>query len=356
MNTGRKLHLLRPILQIPTNMRLNHFWWNEIPWHSFFRSLFEYFLISFKKLVDLSRSTLLGFSHVETYGERFETRLWRSFYDVNLRLFLHLQRFQRKTRRDTKIHTVYLWSDFADVFFKGKAEEFECFTCWWLETERRRWNTSVFLSPLDSWTLTVSIGILFTACSLIWCWIRNPRVLDLIESNSELFLLQVSLRILWSFDFPSSLLQTSSCDRVLRSNCRKRISGSMMKITQVITENLIEFEPFCWIERIVASIFGNFRWFLSVFVMNLVQLCVFLVNLKRLRWFQWRREFVRTLVWWRVKKRTVSVFDELASLEWWLFWPFYLSWHCFIGAKCSFCPMKCWHVPWTKFGLKWTMD
>jgi hypothetical protein len=31
----------------------------------------------------------------------------------------------------------------------------------------------------------------------------------------------------------------------LRSNCRKRISGSMMKITRVISENLIEFEHFC---------------------------------------------------------------------------------------------------------------
>jgi hypothetical protein len=134
MNVGRKLHLLRRYFQIPMNTKPKRFWWKETPWHSFFRSLFESFLISFKKLVDLSRSTLLGFGYVENYRERVETRLWRLFYGVNPLLFLYLETFSRKneergedSRRFALSHT---WFEHEEKNKLHWREEVRSLPCW----------------------------------------------------------------------------------------------------------------------------------------------------------------------------------------------------------------------------------
>jgi hypothetical protein len=130
------------------NTKPKHFWWNETPWHSFFRSLFESFLVSFKKLVDLSRSTLLGFGYVENYRERFETRLWRSFYDVNLLLFLYLQTFSKNEERYEDPHRFPLiWLRWC--ILKKKTEEFEC--VYLLMFGKREKTMEYFDFPFASW-------------------------------------------------------------------------------------------------------------------------------------------------------------------------------------------------------------
>jgi hypothetical protein len=104
---------------------------------------------------------------------------------------------------------------------------------------------------------------------------ENKSVFDLLLLRTGLILLQLLF---------FSLLRTVIA-RIPWIGAWIAVTGSMMKITQVISENLTEFEPFLLNWTYCCFYLCNFRWILSVFVMNLVQLCVFLVNWKRLRWF-----------------------------------------------------------------------
>ena len=173
------------------------------------------------------------------------------------------------------------------------------------------------------------------------------------KSVFDLHLLRTGLILLQLLFF--SLLRTVIA-RIPWIGAWIAVTGSMMKITQVISENLTEFEPLRWI-AILILILRNLYWFFVYLALDWWICDSSVSNLWRigvvlclLRWFKGWKSLLEFLL-----GRRVGAWKWMVSVFWWVGNESLALWcWCvvFIADMCTCEPVASCHVFLDWFGLE----